>query len=341
MPQLLNLPLTSAPSLESMNSSSNLSRRVSLINPNFQPESSSSVTTISQAMQKVEEETRIPEINDSNKDVKLDFTDGLCISKPTSKSEDSATENSTLDPLGVIEEEIREKSRRNSPEEESTPVSDLAASEQPAPHSSSISGGDKHPSISVSASAPNPFTGPEVSLGENVSSQGDCRPAVEEEGVAVDPIVVPYLSPLVLRKELENVLEHEGDSSLIEPKFVDEHPIIYWNLVWFFHRSNLPSHITGLSLHAKSVVPNKVSKRRESAGVGGDGSETTPELEKFLVHPSWDGADHRHVLVKCNWDNPKYHEQFSTPLYHHWMKMKLEKSSDEENKDDSDNNLAK
>ena len=31
------------------------------------------------------------------------------------------------------------------------------------------------------------------------------------------PIIVPYLSPLVLRKELENMLEREGDTCLIDP----------------------------------------------------------------------------------------------------------------------------
>lgn len=42
---------------------------------------------------------------------------------------------------------------------------------------------------------------------------------------------VPYLSPLVLRKEMENVMEHEGDLCLARPQFADEHPIIFWNLV--------------------------------------------------------------------------------------------------------------
>lgn len=47
----------------------------------------------------------------------------------------------------------------------------------------------------------------------------------------IEPITVPYLSPLVLRKEVENVLEHEGDNSMTKAEFVDQHPIIYWNLV--------------------------------------------------------------------------------------------------------------
>lgn len=47
-----------------------------------------------------------------------------------------------------------------------------------------------------------------------------------------DQLSVPYLNPLVLRKELENILAEEGDLSLRNSTFVDEHPIIYWNLVW-------------------------------------------------------------------------------------------------------------
>jgi len=50
-------------------------------------------------------------------------------------------------------------------------------------------------------------------------------------GYKADTITVPYLNPLVLRKELESILVAEGDISLTHSKFVDEHPIIYWNLV--------------------------------------------------------------------------------------------------------------
>ena len=47
----------------------------------------------------------------------------------------------------------------------------------------------------------------------------------------MEPISVPYLSPLVLRKNLETIIESEGNNSLAVDAFVDEHPIIYWNLV--------------------------------------------------------------------------------------------------------------
>lgn len=54
---------------------------------------------------------------------------------------------------------------------------------------------------------------------------------ITNNGYKTDTITVPYLNPLVLRKELESILVAEGDISLIHSKFADEHPIIYWNLV--------------------------------------------------------------------------------------------------------------
>jgi len=53
--------------------------------------------------------------------------------------------------------------------------------------------------------------------------------------VQLDPLTIPYLSPLVLRKEMENVLDQYGDACCLNsPEFIDHHPIIYWNLVCRF-----------------------------------------------------------------------------------------------------------
>lgn len=63
-----------------------------------------------------------------------------------------------------------------------------------------------------------------------------------------EPVTVPYLSPLVLWKELESLLENEGDPVITEADMVDHHPIIYWNLIWYFRRLDLPSNLPGLVL---------------------------------------------------------------------------------------------
>ena len=46
-----------------------------------------------------------------------------------------------------------------------------------------------------------------------------------------DYISIPYLSPLVLRKSLENLVNKEGYSFLNSMAFVKRSPFIYWNLV--------------------------------------------------------------------------------------------------------------
>lgn len=63
-----------------------------------------------------------------------------------------------------------------------------------------------------------------------------------------DNLSVPYLNPLVLRKELENILAQEGERALSTSIFVDEHPIIYWNLVWMMERIDVVTHLPNLCL---------------------------------------------------------------------------------------------
>ena len=71
----------------------------------------------------------------------------------------------------------------------------------------------------------------------------------------MEPFTVPFLSPLVLRKEVENVFEHEGDMCVSSSKFADEHPIIYWNLLWYFRRMDVATHLPGFIMTA--AITNK------------------------------------------------------------------------------------
>lgn len=63
-----------------------------------------------------------------------------------------------------------------------------------------------------------------------------------------DPVTIPYLSPLVLWKELESLLVNEGDQAISSLSVVDQHPIVFWNLVWYFRRLELPSNLPALIL---------------------------------------------------------------------------------------------
>ncbi|XP_078097285.1 C-myc promoter-binding protein isoform X2 [Mustelus asterias] len=109
-----------------------------------------------------------------------------------------------------------------------------------------------------------------------------------------DPITVPYLSPLVLWKELESLLENEGDQVISMATFVDHHPIVFWNLVWYFRRIDLPTNLPGLVL-------------------------TSEHCNKGVTIPrSWMSEDSKHVLIQMLWDNLKLHQDSSQPFYILW-----------------------
>ena len=46
-----------------------------------------------------------------------------------------------------------------------------------------------------------------------------------------DSIMLTYLNPLVLRKELENMFENDGVDTLLSPDIAQKKSIIFWNLV--------------------------------------------------------------------------------------------------------------
>ncbi|XP_066582259.1 DENN domain-containing protein Crag isoform X2 [Prorops nasuta] len=108
---------------------------------------------------------------------------------------------------------------------------------------------------------------------------------VDQPKELLDPITVPYLNPLVLRKELESVLSQEGDTCLTKRGFIEEHPIVYWNLIWYFERINLSSHLSDLWLT----------------------SESSMEL------PGTPGS----VGVRTMWDNERLHVD-RLPMYLQW-----------------------
>ncbi|KAL4640325.1 DENN domain-containing protein 4C [Arapaima gigas] len=108
------------------------------------------------------------------------------------------------------------------------------------------------------------------------------------------PVSVPYLSPLVLRKELESLLENEGDQVIYTHKFLSQHPILFWNLVWYFRRLDLPSYLPGLimtSEHCNNGVQLPLTSLSQ---------------------------DSKQVYVQLLWDNINLHQEPSEPLYLLW-----------------------
>uniref|UniRef100_A0A8C5EZ41 DENN/MADD domain containing 4A n=1 Tax=Gouania willdenowi TaxID=441366 RepID=A0A8C5EZ41_GOUWI len=91
---------------------------------------------------------------------------------------------------------------------------------------------------------------PKTSSSKNVNPVKDevTSETLNPQDDSSPPVTVPYLSPLVLWKELESLLVNEGDQALSSPSVVDQHPIVFWNLVWYFRRLELPSNLPALIL---------------------------------------------------------------------------------------------
>ncbi|KAM9293981.1 DENN domain-containing protein 4B [Gastrophryne carolinensis] len=92
---------------------------------------------------------------------------------------------------------------------------------------------------------------------DEAESSGQCNgfPNVRHHAgdLHSETVSVAYLCPMVLRKELESLLENEGSDFLSQPELVNSHPIIFWNLVWYFQRLALPCYLPQLVLESKHV----------------------------------------------------------------------------------------
>lgn len=105
-----------------------------------------------------------------------------------------------------------------------------------------------------------------ASLGSEAAASGAPQSNQGSGASASAAATVPYLSPLVLWKELESLLVNEGDQAMSSPSVVDQHPIVFWNLVWYFKRLDLPSNLPALILASQHCS----SGDQVSAGVSSD-----------------------------------------------------------------------
>uniref|UniRef100_A0A673WSH9 DENN domain containing 4A n=1 Tax=Salmo trutta TaxID=8032 RepID=A0A673WSH9_SALTR len=162
-----------------------------------------------------------------------------------------------------------------------------------------------------SVSAFDPMEEP-TRLNHNVPTTGSLPSRLNEDPLSVDmewrlhhpePVTVPYLSPLVLWKELESLLENEGDPVITVSAVVDHHPIIYWNLVWSFRRLDLPSNLPGLILTSEHCNRGSTVPRH------------------------WMSEDSKHVLIQILWDNLKLHRDLIQPFYILWNTQSRSRST--------------
>jgi len=122
----------------------------------------------------------------------------------------------------------------------------------------------------------------------------------------LNTLSVPYLSPLVLRKELENVINHEP--LVINTAFMENHSVIFWNLIWYFRRIDVDSELPLILLN---------SKRVQKSTITGDDVQKEP-VSDFI----FDKRDQYRVQINCMWDDLSYAalEYTPEPLYECWIK---------------------
>lgn len=92
------------------------------------------------------------------------------------------------------------------------------------------------------------FSLPFLTIHRRYMSKVEKEEEEKQQQSSSNDLTVPYLNPLVLRKELENILTQEGDLALIKSNFVEEHAIIFWNLLWIMERIECKTYLPDLSL---------------------------------------------------------------------------------------------
>ncbi|XP_048880815.1 LOW QUALITY PROTEIN: DENN domain-containing protein 4B-like [Brienomyrus brachyistius] len=109
------------------------------------------------------------------------------------------------------------------------------------------------------------YNGVSEDTGSETSAYSESSTTTGSSAGGMPLVTVAYLSPLVLRKELESLLENEGEAVLSQGQLLDNHSIIFWNLVWYFQRLGLPSNLPQLLL--SSQLPVHLTQASENLAV--------------------------------------------------------------------------
>ncbi|XP_042110227.1 DENN domain-containing protein 4B isoform X4 [Ovis aries] len=137
-----------------------------------------------------------------------------------------------------------------------------------------------------------------------------------------------YLSPLVLRKELESLVENEGSEVLALPELPAAHPIIFWNLLWYFQRLRLPSILPCLVLASCDGPPPPQLCPVMSLSLGiapvrfppsaSHARSLSPLSWPLQAPAAWTMPDPASVQVRLLWDVLTPDPDSCPPLYVLW-----------------------
>lgn len=148
---------------------------------------------------------------------------------------------------------------------------------------------------------------------------------------------VEYLSPLVVRKEIENIILNanansstssttaasstisnpDDPSALVTSQFMEQHAVIFWNLVWLFKRIGVDgSYLLDSLLNSRLELHRRENPNQDEA------FKVTSFLSQFQPRSNQPFSQHMHVRLTCLWDNIKLKQANSNheiPLYISWL----------------------
>lgn len=116
---------------------------------------------------------------------------------------------------------------------------------------------------------------------------------------------IEFLSPPLLRKELENLIYTYGESSMLSKDFCDKHRILYWNMALYFSLLRLPSFFLNpnckeenvLSIvdsYLKQAKDKPKAPKSSQAGWGYAGSVDDDISDKSSISDISDHSNHSH-----------------------------------------------
>ncbi|CAM6002407.1 unnamed protein product [Sphagnum balticum] len=127
---------------------------------------------------------------------------------------------------------------------------------------------------------------------------------------------------------MENIIVHAQHLSdeycLINAHFIDEHRIVFWNLIWYFKRVGVDaSYLIDILLNSRvSMLRNELITATAATTTVATTASAFKFSTSFPNKIKKPYHQHPHVKVKCMWDNLKLHNTIKThevPLYISWL----------------------
>uniref|UniRef100_A0A3Q0KKV4 IPR001194 DENN,domain-containing protein n=1 Tax=Schistosoma mansoni TaxID=6183 RepID=A0A3Q0KKV4_SCHMA len=125
---------------------------------------------------------------------------------------------------------------------------------------------------------------------ESVQSKLCTSVPVQNTSMGLMEMTFSYLSPFVIRKSLETIIQNEGDECLhcqsVQLSLLHRHTQLTWNLVWLMYRLGLPTYL--LDLLPIWIMNYQLEQRI-----------------KFKTNPLHTTHHHHHCSQQCNCNNNK------------------------------------